>query len=141
MKRRAFLKTTCKLCALGAAGLALPQVLSSCGSVRSLSISLPIENGRVAVPLNLFENESLQLVRPKGWMYSIAVFKTENGFQALLMKCTHMDNQLYPSSEGFRCSMHGSEFSKEGVVKKGPAEKKLQHFVVEKTESDAVVYL
>jgi len=130
MERRAFLKTTCKLCALGAAGIALPQVITSCGNLQSLSITLPIEKGKISVPISLFEKETIQLIRPKGWMYNIAVFKTIIGFDAVLMKCTHMDNQLHPSFEGFRCNMHGSEFNKEGKVKKGPAEKDLQHFDV-----------
>lgn len=135
MERRAFLKNTCKLCALGAVGIALPQAFLSCGNLHSLSVTLPIENGKISIPISLFEKESLQVIRPKGWMYNIAVLKTEKGFDAILMKCTHMDNQLHPSSEGFHCNMHGSEFSKTGVVKKGPAERNLQHFSVVLSEA------
>jgi nitrite reductase/ring-hydroxylating ferredoxin subunit len=141
MQRRAFLKKSCKLCVLGAVGATLPQVFLSCGNLHSLSITLPIENNKISLPLSLFETAALQLIRPKGGYYNIAVFKTENGFDAILMKCTHMDNQLHPSSEGFHCNMHGSEFSKTGIVKKGPAERNLIHYKTVLNQEQLLVLL
>jgi Rieske Fe-S protein len=42
-------------------------------------------------------------------------------YQALLLKCTHYDNQLMPTGKGYTCHVHGSNFNTNGKVTKGPA--------------------
>ena len=49
-------------------------------------------------------------------------------YSALLMQCTHMDNQLSAEQNGFSCSLHGSRFNSEGNVIKGPAEMPLKKY-------------
>lgn len=128
MERRKFLKSTCQLCLLGAAGYLLPT-LSSCATSKSSVYKTALNGNNITIPLSLFDQTNIQIVRPTGWFYDIAVHKKEDGtFAALLMKCTHMDNQLVLTGSGFSCSLHGSTFSKEGVVQKGPAEHPLQHY-------------
>ena len=81
------------------------------------------------MPLSLFEEGNLKFVRIKHWFYDIAVHKEEDqAYTAILMKCTHMDNQLNITGDGFRCSLHGSEFGKQGEVIKGPAERALKTY-------------
>lgn len=116
------------MCLLGAAGYLLPT-LAGCATAKSSVYKTPINGNTISVPLSLFESANLQIVRPAGWYYDIAVHKQEDGsYTALLMKCTHMDNQLTITGSGFNCSLHGSVFNKDGAVQKGPAERALQHY-------------
>ncbi len=94
------------------------------------------------MPLSLFEKGSLQFVRPKGWLYDIAVQKKSDGtYEALLMQCTHMDNQLMPAQNGFSCSLHGSKFNTEGKVIKGPAEMPLKKYSTSINNTNLVIII
>ncbi len=127
MQRRNFISSSCKICLLGAAGYSLTQLVS-CSPVSSV-YKTAITNGDLNVPLNLFDKSSLQIVRPNGWFYNVAVQKNnDNSYTALLLQCTHQENQLTPTGTGYHCSLHGSDFDKNGNVKKGPAEQSLYRF-------------
>ncbi len=127
MERREFISSSCKICLLGAAGFSLTQLMS-CAATSSV-YKTNITNGYLNVPLNLFEKSSLQIVRPAGWYYDVAVQKNDdNSYTALLLQCTHQQNQLTPTGTGYHCSLHGSDFDKQGNVRKGPAEEPLHHF-------------
>ena len=123
MQRRQFIKTGCSFCLLAAAGTMLPTLLSYPGSKNKVYKTTINENKQAEIPLSLFETGNLQFVRIKHWYYDIAVHKEEDGtYTAILMKCTHMDNQLSVNADGFECSLHGSHFDKKGAVTQGPAE-------------------
>lgn len=49
------------------------------------------------------------------------IYQSIEGFRAYSLICTHLGCTLEESGEGFSCPCHGSEFSKEGTVLKGPA--------------------
>jgi Rieske Fe-S protein len=120
-----------------ATGFLLPA-LSGCGPSYQV-LSAEIKDDRVAVPADSFVKGPLVLVRPKGWYYSIALRKKEdNTYSALLLKCTHQDNQLTAASNGYSCSLHGSTFNPEGQVTKGPAERALKSFPVS-VESNSII--
>ncbi len=126
MERRQFLKTGCSFCLLAAAGTMLPTLLSYAGDKTKVYKTTINENKQAEIPLDLFESGNLQFIRIKHWYYDIAVHKEEDAtYTAILMKCTHMDNQLNITGEGFQCSLHGSKFDKKGVVTQGPAESPL----------------
>jgi len=142
MERRKFLRSACGFCVLGAAGLLLPEILTSCGTSHATVYKTTIDQNRITVPLALFDNSTLQMVRPKGWFYDIAVIKNQdNTFSALLMKCTHMDNQLSVAGDGFSCSLHGSHFDKKGTVKKGPAERPLTNYKTTIEQTNITIYV
>jgi len=127
MERRKFLTSSCRICLLGAAGFSLTQIVG-CATTASV-YKTSITNGDLNVPMNLFEKSSLQIVRPAGWYYDVAVQKNpDNSYTALLLQCTHQGNQLTPTGTGYHCSLHGSDFDKQGNVRKGPAEQPLHHF-------------
>ena len=127
MQRRNFISSSCKICLLGTAGFSLAQ-LESCSPASSV-YKTTITNGQLSIPLNLFDKSSLQIVRPAGWYYDVAVQKNQdNSYTALLLQCTHQENQLTPTGTGYHCSLHGSSFDKQGNVRKGPAEQPLHHF-------------
>lgn len=105
--------------------------LSGCGPGAYQVFQTEVKDGRVDVPADAFAKGPLVLVRPKGWYYSIALRRKEDGsYTALLLKCTHQDNQLTAASDGFSCSLHGSAFNRDGVVVKGPAERALKTYPV-----------
>ena len=128
MERKEFLASTCKACMLMAAGYFLPK-LTGCSPAYSI-FKTDIIDKKVSVPLIMFDQNPLQFVRPKGWYFDIAVQKNaDNTYQALLLQCTHQENQLTPvGKNGYHCSQHGSEFDSSGNVKKGPAEKPLERY-------------
>jgi len=130
MQRRDFLKSSCNICLLGAAGFALPKLTGCSPALHSTGVyKTNIVGNKLEVPLALFDNTSLQIVRPMGWFYDIAVEKrADNTYGAILMRCTHQDNQLTAAGAGFTCSLHGSQFDKSGNVLKGPAEGRLQQY-------------
>jgi hypothetical protein len=67
--------------------------LASCSSVPIYKTT--ISGNEVKVPASLFATNELQLVRPSGLGYDIAIRKEPDGsFFALLLRCTHADNQL-----------------------------------------------
>jgi nitrite reductase/ring-hydroxylating ferredoxin subunit len=130
MERRTFLRSSCNACLLLATGMIMPA-LSGCGPGAYQVFQSEVKNDRVDVPADAFAKGPLVLVRPKGWYYSIALRKKDDGsYSALLLKCTHQDNQLTAASDGYSCSLHGSAFNRDGVVVKGPAERTLHTYPV-----------
>ena len=57
----------------------------------------------------------------------------EDSYLAALLECTHRGCELNVGGGVYTCPCHGSEFSVEGKVLEGPAEKELKIF---KTDSD-----
>jgi len=141
MERRAFLKSSCNVCLLLTAGLILPM-LPGCGPAAYQVIHTEIHDDQIQVPLTGFAQSPLQLVRPNGWLYAIAVRKKEdNTYSALLLKCTHQDNQLTTTGNGFTCSLHGSAFNTEGAVTKGPAERALKPYLTTIDQTNLTIHL
>ena len=138
MERRTFLRSSCNACLLVASGFLLPA-LSGCGPGAYQVFSTEVKDDHVEVPADAFAKGPLVLVRPKGWYYSIALRKKEdNTYSALLLKCTHQDNQLTAASNGYSCSLHGSAFNPDGKVVKGPAERALKAYSVT-TEANSII--
>ena len=83
----------------------------------------------------------MQLVRPNGWFFDIAVEKKgENNYLALLLQCTHQENQITPmGKDGFYCSLHGSKFDTDGNVRKGPAEQRLERYRTYVNNNDLII--
>jgi Rieske Fe-S protein len=139
MERKDFIKRGCQACILGTAAFLLPQMMG-CSPATYAVFKTEEVNKKLYIPLQLFEKSKLQLVRPKGWQYDIAVQKLEeNKYSALLMQCTHAENQLTPSQNGYSCSLHGSRFNAEGKVIKGPAEVALKKFNVILEQSNLII--
>ena len=128
MQRRHFLKQSCQLCLIGAAGAALPA-FSSCTTAKYSVYKASVNNKTIEVPAALFAASPMQIVRPNGWYRDIAVQKKEDGtYTALLLECTHQENALTVTGNGFHCSLHGSDFDRTGKVRKGPAELSLTNY-------------
>jgi Rieske Fe-S protein len=140
MERRKFLETACKACLLTGAGMLISELTACSTSVNIIKV--PISQNAVRLPVSGFANISMQILRPEGWFYNIAVHKTEDGhFEALLMECTHQRNQLIATGNGFQCPLHGSKFNLDGQVMKGPAEFPLKKFATGIDQDQVVIQL
>src|ERR1700749_4622042 len=140
MDRRSFVKQSCTVCMAISPGLLV-------GSLASCATALPVvkpdvADNKVTVPAALFANSGFRLVQPKGMYYSIGLKKEKDGtYTALLLRCTHADNQLTPAGNGFRCNLHGSAFDTEGRVTQGPAEKPLTQYPTETIQENIIIHL
>ena len=128
MDRKEFIKRGCQTCLFSTAAFMLPS-LTGCSPAAFSIYKTTVAGNAITLPLSIFEKNNLQIVRPQGWQYDIAVQKKPDGnYTAILMECTHMENQLTASQNGFSCSLHGSRFNAEGEVIKGPAEFPLKKY-------------
>ncbi len=140
LTRRKFIKAGCGICLAAMAGDLL-SVMPAYAAAKAKVFKVALNDKNEAeLPLSLFEETTLQFIRVKGSFYDIALHKEEDGtYTAMLMKCTHMDNQLVLTGEGFRCSLHGSEYDKKGTVTKGPAEAPLLIYPTALTETSVLI--
>ena len=142
MQRRDFLKGACRICLLGAAGATVVDIASCSPAVGNSIFKPDIVDNTVTVPLALFDQKSFGVISPNKYPYEVAIEKKEDGnYIALLLQCTHYDNQLTPTGNGFTCSLHGSKFSLDGSVLKGPAEAPLKYLKITKTNTDLIIGL
>ncbi|HUI09178.1 MAG TPA: Rieske (2Fe-2S) protein [Bacteroidota bacterium] len=136
MRRRSFIATACIAC-LGAGSGALSALLSSCAPEDVVTGDLEGESIRVSLPLP--GPGPAHVVRANGYPETIALVTGSDGeIHALLLRCTHANNPLQKSGDGFSCSLHGSRFDTEGNVIHGPASRPLRQLKT-RIEGHAVV--
>jgi cytochrome b6-f complex iron-sulfur subunit len=107
----------------GVGGLLVASAGGIYGSVKSLYPTInydPSLKAEIGLPEE-FIGVRMKQVQVGG--RKISVMKGDNGFYALVRNCTHMGCIPYLSDEEqlFRCPCHGSVFTLEGDVVKGPA--------------------
>lgn len=137
MQRREFIKAGCTLCVMASAGFMLGS-LSSCASIPVYKTVM--DGNKISVPVSLFAQSDLQIIRPKNSEYDIALRKEKDEtYMALLMRCTHADNQLTSTGNGFFCNLHGSRFDREGGVTKGPAELSLKRYATQIISDNIII--
>lgn len=115
-------------------------LLSSCGPTKTAAYRAPVLDGKISVPLAALEADGSKVVRPAGWDYDVAVHRNGDQYEALLLRCTHMENPLFPSGNGWVCHQHGSLFDADGRVRKGPAEKALYRYRTEVVGENLIIY-
>lgn len=76
------------------------------------------------------------LVRPD---IPAVIYQSEGNFRAYSLICTHLGCTLEESDGGFSCPCHGSYFSPDGEVLKGPAADDLPTLEVEITEDGELI--
>lgn len=139
MDRRNFIKQSCTVCVALGAGISIAS-LSSCATASVYQSA--IESGKVSVPVSLFAQNDFRIIQPNKFFYSIGLQKEKDGtYTALLLRCTHADNQLTATGKGYQCSLHGSTFDKEGKVTKGPAERSLKKYPTEIISDKIIIHL
>jgi len=139
MDRRDFVKQSCTMCLAIGAGM-MAGSLSSCATIPVYKTT--IANNKVSVPDTLFAQSDFQIIQPKDLYYNIGLRKEKDGsYTALLLRCTHADNQLTSTGNGFKCNLHGSEFNKEGQVTQGPAEHTLKKYPTEIVSNQIIIHI
>lgn len=130
MNRTDFFKTTGQcFCALVVAGSA--SWLAGCAVSQSAVYTAAVQQTKVVVPLSLFAENKMQVIKVPGWQYNLLVVQQpDQQYKALLMRCTHRGYQLTAEKNGLHCNQHGSSFNLNGEVTKGPAAEPLKHFPV-----------
>ncbi|MEO7523224.1 MAG: Rieske 2Fe-2S domain-containing protein [Ferruginibacter sp.] len=143
MQRRSFIKGACRICLLGAAGAAIASDLSSCSPALAKTTFKPVvKNDQVEVPLSLFKSQAFHVISPEKYEFEISVEKKpDNTYMALLLKCTHYNNQLTTTGSGFFCSLHGSKFDKNGDVQRGPADQPLEQLKTQIVDNNLLIHL
>lgn len=128
------------MCLAVGAGLVAASSLSSCATLPVYKTA--IANNKVTVPVSLFAQSDFQVIQPKDLFYNIGLRKEKDGtYTALLLRCTHADNQLISTGNGFKCNLHGSTFDKEGQVTQGPAERSLKKYQTEIISDQIIIHL
>lgn len=142
MQRRDFIKGTCRICLLGAAGASLIDLAACSPSTGTAIGKTEAIDNKVAVPVSAFNKTPFQVISPKNYPFEIAVQKEADGtYKALLLKCTHYTNEVVPQGGGYICSAHGSRFDKDGKVLRGPASEPLTQLKTSVTSTDIVIHL
>ncbi|MBL4643541.1 MAG: Rieske 2Fe-2S domain-containing protein [Flavobacteriaceae bacterium] len=133
MERRKFIKTCC----ITAVGLPiLASTLHSCASAihyatvtRKANRLVVKKTAFITIKNNKEIFRDFVLVKTEDMSFPICLYKTKNDtYVASLLKCTHRGCELNVGGGIYTCPCHGSEFTVEGNVLEGPAEKKLKTF-------------
>ena len=101
---------------------------------RAAVLPAPSKKFKVVLPESLADGEPFV---PPG--RSVALFKDKQGVYAVSTICTHLGCIVKQSADGFACPCHGSEFNKDGTVKKGPAPTALPWLALTKDGGSFVV--
>ncbi len=67
------------------------------------------------------------------------IYRRGGVFSAYILRCTHLGCTLKEQGDSFSCPCHGSEFSSDGVVQKGPALDDLPALQVEINERGNII--
>lgn len=83
-------------------------------------LASPSRRFRVALPETMAAGEAFV---PPG--RAVAIFRDAAGVHAVSTICTHLGCVVKPGPDGFECPCHGSRFTSDGSVTKGPAPRPL----------------
>ncbi len=121
MDRKEFIKGSCGVCIALSSGFVMNAILSSCKTPLGV-IKTTSKNDILTVPLKEFETGDYKLVRVSNFDYDLSIQKEADGtFTTLILKCTHAGHPVTKTGNTYYCTLHGSQFSHEGKVLKGPA--------------------
>ena len=125
MDRKEFIKGSCGVCLALSSGFLTSAILASCKTSLSV-VKTSAKDHIVTIPIAAFEKTDYKLVRVSNYDYDLAIQKNPDGsYLTLLLMCTHAHNPLTKTGNNYYCTTHGSQFTHEGVVTKGPAEQNL----------------
>ncbi|PCC66893.1 Rieske Fe-S protein [Nannocystis exedens] len=121
---------------LGAGAGVVSLVVVGCVGKLPPAHEVPAEGGEVAIALA----DAPELAQPGGVMTlavagikkPVLVVRDGEGYEALLLKCTHMGCTpgWNAAERSLDCPCHGSRFDAQGAVLKGPAKAPLERFAV-----------
>ena len=134
MKRREFIVGTTAACLLSAVPF------SGCSPFST--IAAEEESGKLRIKKSEFLEKKRVIIRSaKINGYLLVAPDGNNGYSAVSLICTHKQCELAPEKDLLACPCHGAEFSIDGKVLKGPAEKDLQKFKTTTDEKYIYIHL
>ena len=145
MNRRTFIQRSCTACL--AAGV-VAGFVSSCKSTKYITGKLGTDG--IYLGKDEFRDSkkgdenyrSYIIVRNEALQYPICVYRiNDSEYHALWMQCTHQGTELQVSGDFLHCPAHGSEFSNNGRITNGPADKDLRTFPVTVTQNELFIDL
>lgn len=142
-KRREFLKTTCALCGVTLASGSAGVWLSGCKTLEKSAeeSGFAVRDGFLKIPVSAVAAEG-SVIQAHGLSRELYIHQNADGtFEALLLRCTHMNGKLNPTPEGFTCALHGSRFAKTGAVLKGPAKEPLKKYPVNRQGDQLIIQI
>lgn len=142
MDRKEFLKKSCTgACVAMGSGFFMSALLSACKTPLGV-IRTTASNHVVNIPLAEFAQGDYKLVRISNYNFDLAIQKKTDGtYLVLVMMCTHASQPLTKTGDKYYCTLHGSQFSHDGVVLKGPAEKDMTRLKAETNHENLTIYL
>lgn len=119
---------------------ALSGMFQGCSMPRSVPYDR--SGNRLVVQKKSFGNERLVLIEPARSRAPILLHRKEDGEHgAVLLLCTHQRCTVEPAGAILQCPCHGSEFSREGTVLNGPAERPLRSYPTSQNEKAVFIEL
>ncbi len=123
--------------AIGFAG-SVATLLEGCSSLPIYKTV--VERNQLKIPTEkLMQANPFLLVRENSLEYDILILKQNEKYQAIYLQCTHENNSLIVGEKKISCAVHGSEFTLEGNVLKGPADKPLKRFKTFMQQQDLII--
>jgi Rieske Fe-S protein len=135
--RRAFMRRLPVLTAGLAAGASAVS-LSGCAGVSYLTPRM-LPDGSLIVPTADVTERGEAFLQTRGMQRPVYLRRSEDGWTAVLAACTHRGCQPEPVGDRLECPCHGSEFSFEGEVLAGPAERPLPRYEVIEEDDRLIV--
>jgi cytochrome b6-f complex iron-sulfur subunit len=145
MKRRDFIlnggRAGVAICLGGLCG-------AGCGSAAYFA-QTNVQEQKIAVPKSEFQYLKKEEVRTRSHVFvrlpqsgfPVCLYKTGTGYTACLLECTHRGCEVEVHGSRYVCPCHGSEFSPDGAVLEGPAERPLKIFKTTEDETHIYVWL
>lgn len=134
MGRRTFVR---RLPGLGAAA----HLLASTGCAGFNYARGTVRGDRIVVRRADLADTDYALVETAGWDRPVYLHRDESGsFTAVLAECTHRRCQPEPAGDRLICPCHGSEFSHDGEVLGGPADRPLPRFEVSADADEITIW-
>ena len=143
--RRSFLKQVEQISGgvvCGAMCGGLPLLLSACGGARTRYVTTSRVGDRLAVRREELIGTGGVLVEVPGSKLPVYVRSDgATGFTAVSTRCMHRGCQVEPAADRLACPCHGSEYTFEGEVLKGPTERPLRKYQVSADETTLYIHL
>jgi len=139
MKRRDFVQCLPAV----ASGLMVGTASLSLGACTGVPYITPRPRpGGLAVSGSVLDEQGAAFIQSPGMERPIYLHRDPSGKTvAVLASCTHRGCQPRPSGDRLVCPCHGSEFSLNGDVVEGPAERSLIRYEVTQEEDEVVIWL
>lgn len=134
MDRRNFIKQSCIACITG---ITMAELLQGCTVTKYTAGT--IKDDYMLVPVADFlikKNEpgtyrKYVVAQNEILRFPVCIYRfSDSQYEALWLECTHQGAELQVFGDKLQCPAHGSEFSNNGIVQNGPADKPLRKFPV-----------